>query len=412
MKKYLILIISLLIIILAFTFLPARTLTGLDTLEKQDFDVFKGKAVGVVTNHTAVNKDGIHLVDLLVASENIKVKAIFAPEHGFRGKVQAGGHVDNEIDQASGATVYSIYGRIRKPTEKMLEGVDVLIFDIQDIGSRFYTFISTMGHIIEAGAENDIPVYILDRPNPIGRPAEGPIIEKDLMSFVGAFPIPIRHGMTVGELATMIKGESWVNMADKLDLTVIEAKNWNPKKPYEKTKITWVAPSPNMRNVNEALLYPGMCLFESTNFSEGRGTDSPFELVGAPYINSADMIEKLSSLEMEGIQMEAQDFTPVSMPGYSLYPKYENILCHGLKLTVTDPETFDAVAFGAAMLSILAQDYPDDFVISRKRWMDKLWGNSQLFDMLKAQDSLSTITNSYKDELKRFVSTRESYLKY
>ncbi|MCK5817150.1 MAG: DUF1343 domain-containing protein [Candidatus Marinimicrobia bacterium] len=397
--------------IILFLFLGCSTQSGLDIAAKDNFPMLKGKNVGIVTNHTAKDKNGNHIVDLIHA-DSITIKAIYAPEHGFRGEAAAGDYVADNIDPATGAPIYSIYGSTRKPTEEMLEGVEVLIFDIQDIGARFYTYISTMGNIMEAGANHNIPVYILDRPNPIGRIAEGPIIEQEFYSFVGMYPIPIRHGMTVGELAMMIKDKAWIENAEQLDLHIIEISDWNPDKPYENTKSTWIPPSPNMRNVNEALLYPGMCLFEATNFSEGRGTEHPFEWVGANFINSDTVIAKLEKRNLAGIEILPISFIPEDMPGYSMNPKYEGKICYGLELKVTDPSVFKSVEFGINLIEILHNTYPDKFVITRERWMNMLWGNRNAFQMILSGKSATEIIDTYHQELSQFIRIREEYFLY
>ena len=399
------------ILTMLFLFLGCSANTGLDNAKKQDFPMFKGKTVGVVTNHTALDKKGVHFVDLLVEAEDVTLKAIFAPEHGFRGDEEGGIHLENNVDPKSGATIYSIYGAIRKPTPKMLEGIDLLIFDIQDVGARFYTYISTMGNTMQAGAENDIPVYILDRPNPIGRLAEGPILQQEFTSFIGMYPIPIRHGMTVGELALMIKDKGWIDDADKLDLHIVELSGWNPEIPYSKTKIKWVDPSPNMRNVNEALMYPGMCLFEATNFSDGRGTEHPFEWVGADFIDAEKVIAELEKRNIPGIIMEAIEYIPVDMPGYAMNPKFEDKTVQGVKSTVSDPVKFKSVEFGVNLIQILQEFYPNDFVMRAPR-MGRTWGNGDFFTMILDGKSAEDIISSYENELSQFIRIREDYLLY
>ncbi|MDZ7797403.1 MAG: DUF1343 domain-containing protein [Candidatus Marinimicrobia bacterium] len=339
--------------------------TGLDNARNDGFPMFKGKSVGIVTNHTAVDRNGDHLVDLLNEEEGVKVKAIFAPEHGFRGDVEGGLHLEDNIDPQTGAPIYSLYGKTRKPTPEMLEGVDVLIFDIQDIGARFYTYISTMGRSMEGAAENGIPVYIMDRPNPIGRLAEGPIMQQEFMSGIGMYPIPIRHGLTVGELALMIKDNGWVGFTEDLDLNIVKVSGWDPYKSFRTTDLTWVDPSPNMRNLNEALLYPGMCLFEATNFSDGRGTEHPFEWVGAGYIDNELVIEELRKRNIPGVEYEAIEYVPVDMPGYAMNPKFKGEVCHGISMTVTDPVDFRSVEFGVHFIHILQTLDPRRFQYAR-----------------------------------------------
>ncbi|MCF7832568.1 MAG: DUF1343 domain-containing protein [Candidatus Marinimicrobia bacterium] len=399
------------ILLTALLLLSCSAKSGLDIATKNGFPMLKGKAVGVVANHTAKNADGEHIVDLMHDS-GIKIQAIFGPEHGFRGIEEAGELVKDNIDIKTGAPIYSLYGKISKPTPELLKGVDVLVFDIQDIGARFYTYISTMGRIMEAGAENNIPVYIFDRPNPIGRIAEGPIIEQEFYSGVGKYPIPIRHGLTVGELALMIKDKGWIESADKLDLTIVECKAWDPDKPYKAAKQSWINPSPNIRNINEALVYPGTCLFEATNFSEGRGSEKPFEWVGAPYVDSKELVAELKKRNIAGVEIEEVDFTPTCPPDAYYKPKYNDIPCHGVALTVTDPVNFKAVEFGIHFIDVLKDLYPDKFVITRPLWMHKLWGNKNAYDMFEANKSADEIIATYKQELAKFVEIREEYLLY
>ncbi len=392
-------------------FLGCSARTGLDIAAKDGFSMFEGKRVGIATNHTAQNAKGEHIVDLMHDS-GIKIQAIFGPEHGFRGIEDAGEHVKDGVDSKTGAPIYSLYGTTRKPTPEMLKNVDVLIFDIQDIGARFYTYISTMGYVMEAGAENNIPVYIFDRPNPIGRLAEGPIIEQQFYSGVGRYPIPVRHGMTVGELAKMIKSKGWIPNADKLELHVVETKGWNPDKPYAKAGQDWINPSPNIRNLNEALVYPGMCLFEATNFSEGRGSEKPFEWVGAPFVDSKELVDALNKIGFEGVEIEGISFTPTCPPDAYYKPKFNGEECHGIALTVTDPVNFRSLEFGIHLISVLKELYPIQFVITRPVWMHKLWGNKKAFEMLDANESPEKIIATYKDEVAKFVEIREEYLLY
>jgi uncharacterized protein YbbC (DUF1343 family) len=401
----------MMLLVSALLLMGCSVRTGLDNAHRDDFSMFKGKAVGVVTNHTALDSEGRHLVDLLHETDDVKVQAIFAPEHGFRGDEEGGIHLSNNVDPKSGATIYSIYGAIRKPTKDMLEGVDVLIFDIQDVGARFYTYISTMGNAMEAGGEHGIPVYILDRPNPIGRLAEGPVLEEEHKSFIGMYPIPIRHGLTVGELALMIKDQEWIDHADKLDLHIVELSGWKSHKPYSKTGLEWIDPSPNMRNVNEALVYPGMCLFEATNFSDGRGTEHPFEWVGAAYIDNEKVIDELKKRDISGLKIEPIEYVPVDMPGYAMNPKFKDQTVKGLELTVTDPVNFKSVEFGVHLIEILQKYYPDDFEMGKPR-MGRTWGNNDLYDMILDGKSATEIIASYREELLQFMKIREKYLLY
>ena len=401
-----------LIIIVLFLFSSCSVQTGLDVAAKDNFSQFKGKKIGIVTNHTAVDAKGEHIVDLIFRS-GVKIHAIYAPEHGFRGNIERGVEIeDSNIDPMTGAHIFSIYGSNRKPSPEMLEGIDLMIFDIQDIGSRYYTYISTLGMIMEAAGENGVPVYIFDRPNPIGRLAEGPIMQENFVSFVGQYPVAIRHGMTVGELALMYKDNKMINAAEDLEIHIIKMKHWRPNIPYEKNRLPWIAPSPNIKNVNEALVYPGTCLFEGTNFSEGRGTVHPFEWVGAPYIDAEKVIMELSKRPIEGVDMKPVTFTPVDIPGTAMNPKYKNVLCQGLSLHVSDPVHFRSLEFGVHLISVLMELYPDDFSIDRPDFLGNLWGNEKAAIMFSEHKTAEEIIASYKNELHDFIKLREKYLLY
>jgi uncharacterized protein YbbC (DUF1343 family) len=389
-----------------------QTQTGLDILSKEGCTLLKGKNVGIVTNHTAYNREGDHISDIIHGMEDVTLTAIFAPEHGFRGTAEAGEYITEGIDSKTGARIYSIYGSTRKPTPEMLQNVDVLVFDIQDVGARFYTYISTMGNVMEAGAENGIPVLILDRPNPLGGWVEGPILDMQWKSFVGMYPIPIRHGLTVGELAQMIKGEGWIHEADALDLKVITMKNWHPKMFWPETGLTWINPSPNIRGMNQATLYPGLCLLEATNVSEGRGTDHAFEWIGADFIHGEELAEALRALNIEGLTIEPVSFTPVDLPGKATNPKFENVEIEGISLQVTDPEVFESVTFGVILLNTLNKLYPDDFEISRPEWANRLWGQESLNQVMTGDLSMENLMMAVRQDVEDFLPLKEKYSLY
>lgn len=389
-----------------------NTLSGLDVLTQEGCAALDGKRVGIATNHTAFNAEGKHLSDVVHEMENVTLTTIYAPEHGFRGEAEAGEHVSDAVDSATGATIFSIYGKTRKPTDEMLKEVDVLIFDIQDIGARFYTYISTMGYIMEAGAENGIPVIILDRPNPLGGWVEGPVLDMEWASFVGKYPIPIRHGLTIGELARMIQGEGWINKAEDLDLTVVEMKNWRPEMYWEETGLAWKNPSPNISNMNQAVLYPGLCLLEATNFSDGRGTDHAFEWIGADYVDGVKLTEALRDLKFPGIEIQPITFTPVDIPGKSSNPKFKDIPIDGISLIVTNRDVFKPVMFGVALLQTLQRLYPEDFKISRPLWLTRLWGSEFLNKALEEEMTLGEIMNAVEESKTSYLSLKEKYRLY
>ncbi len=386
--------------------------TGLDVLEKMGFEPLLGKNIGVVTNHTAVNKKGVHLVDLLHANNNITLKAIFAPEHGFRGKEQGGDDIPGGIDSGTGVPIYSLYGAQHEPNPEMLKGIDVLIFDIQDVGTRFYTYISTMGYVLEAGAKFDIPVMILDRPNPIGRRIDGNILEEGFESFVGRYKIPIQYGLTIGELARMIVGEKMITGLGNLELHVVECEGWTGDLFWAETDLKWIPPSPNMRNTNETLTYPGLCLLEGVRINEGRGTEFPFEYIGTPYMDGKFMSRELLATGLEGFTIEAVTYTPVDMPGAAMNPLFEGEIVNGVKIVVTDPHKFKAIDFLVHLLVITKKNYPDDFGWRSARGPDRLWGGSGLREMVDAGLTAQEIIASYQDELLEFKVIQSKYLIY
>lgn len=400
----------------------AQVRTGLDLVVAENFKRFHGKRVGLVTNHTAIDVQGRHIADLFHQAEGVQLKALFGPEHGIRGAVEAGAKIATESDAKTGVPIHSLYGKTYKPTKEMLAGLDALVFDMQDVGARFYTYISTMALCLEAAAENDLAFYVLDRPNPIGGRVEGPVLEMSQRSFVGIHPIALRHGMTIGELAQMFVGEGWA-WRSSLDsaastreknswnkLHVVPLQNWSRAQFFPQTKLQWIAPSPNMTSITAALFYPGTCLLEGTNFSEGRGTHEAFELVGAPWLNS----EKVAALLREHcdeLQIEATTFTPQDFPGKAMNPKFEGELCHGLRFNTNMPEKVESVKLGVTLLWALQQTHPDKFVLAEKR-LARLFGATWLRESLLAGADLPTLWQRIEGEAESFRRLRQKYLLY
>ena len=350
--------------------------TGLDVLINEKLEIIKGQKVGLVTNHTGVDRSGKPNYEILMQLSDVDLKAIFAPEHGFFGKVSRGQKVD-DLKQDGLPVIYSLYGKTDKPTPDMFEGLDVIIYDIQDIGARFYTYISTLGLVMEAAAEADIPVIVLDRPNPLnGITIEGPVLDINYKSFVGMYPIPIRYLLTIGELAKMIIGEKWIEHVPKL--TVIEMAGWERTMYYDDTGLSWISPSPNIPDLETAILYPGMCLFEGTNVSEGRGTNYPFQYIGAPWIDSSKIIKAIEGKHIPGVVFEPISFIPISIPGKSLKPKFENEKCYGIKIILIENKIYKSVDTAVQLLKIIQELYPEKF-----QWNDfiyKLWGNGMILE--------------------------------
>jgi uncharacterized protein YbbC (DUF1343 family) len=389
-----------------------KLLTGADRLITEYTGLIKGKRIGLVTNESGILSDGTPLVDKLSKMKDVKVTALFGPEHGIRGAAPAGSHVDNSVDPVTKIPVYSLYGKNNKPTPEMLKNVDVLVYDIQSIGARFYTFISTMYYVLEAGAENHIPVIILDRPNPInGVSVEGPVRDADHRSFVGIAPIPVMHGMTMGELAEMFAGEGWLKDGEKPDLTVIKLKNWDRTNYLDAYSLPWVKPSPNIPDLETAIVYPGTCFIEGVNVSEGRGTYHPFLTIGAPYINSKDLINELKKLGIPGVELKPIEFTPVSIPTMSASPKYKDVKCNGISIKVTGRNKFKSVPFGIKLVSALQKLYPHQLKF-RDSGFDRLMGNKSVREMIQAGDAPGKIIASWQNGLNDFKKIRKKYLLY
>lgn len=384
-------------------------LTGLDVLENNHFKPLKGKRVGIICNHSSLNHKGTHIVDLIASSSSCKVKAIFAPEHGFRGNISAGKTVKDDIDPRTGARIYSLYGKTKKPTPTMLDSIDILIYDIQDVGARFYTYISTLKYAMESACENGIDFMILDRPNPIrGDIIQGPILKRGFESFVGSLNIPIRYGLTPGEIAIYINR---YYLGGKLNLTVIPMKGWKRSMWYDQTGLKFVKPSPNIPDIETAILYPGFCLFEGTNISEGRGTFSPFKVIGAPWINEDTLLISLSKRTIRGVAFQSIKFNPMGIKGMAEHPKYLGKTCRGIKIKITDRETFDPIKTAIILLKEIKRLHPDSFRWKEK-WIDKLYGSDELREVIDSGKPLDELFDKWNKEMKEYREKIKACLLY
>lgn len=346
------------------------------------FPLLSGKNVAVVANQTSMI-DNTHLVDSLLGA-NFDVLKVFSPEHGFRGKADAGSYIENEIDKLSGLPIVSLYGKNKKPSFEQLQNLDIIVFDIQDVGARFYTYISTLHYVMEAAAQNNISVIVLDRPNPNIHYVDGPVLDTAFTSFVGMHPIPVVHGMTIGEYAQMINGQEWLEDRLRCDLTVIKMKNYDRQTIYDLP----INPSPNLPNSIAINLYPSLCFFEGTNVSIGRGTDIPFQHFGAPYLQTD------------------YSFTPKSGPG-SKYPKYENVKCFG-----KDLQNENSLSQINLEYLLFAYQNCDDKQNFFNNFFSKLAGGNSLRDQIMSGKSANEIRQSWQKELQEFNEMREPYLLY
>jgi uncharacterized protein YbbC (DUF1343 family) len=348
--------------------------------------LIKDKRVGLVVNQTSTVANQ-HLVDTLLALD-ISIKAIFAPEHGFRGDAYDGEIIDDSIDPTTEIPIISLYASHKKPTAEDLEGIDVMIFDIQDVGARFYTFISTMHYVMEACAENSLPLIILDRPNPNGHYVDGPVLDTAYTSFVGMHPIPIVYGLTNAELARMINGEGWLSSQDSCNVTLVKNLNYTHNTRY----VSPIAPSPNLPNARAIELYPSLCLFEPTIISIGRGTDFPFQVTGHPDSIAGEFT-----------------FTPRSIDGVSKYPKYQDKLCFGEDLREGEPVYSLDLSFLIDYLNIFGND---SSFFDRANYFDLLAGGDQLRNQLLAGKTAAQIRDSWQTDLEKYMLIRSKYLLY
>jgi uncharacterized protein YbbC (DUF1343 family) len=373
------------------------TRLGIDLLTGQEFEALRGQRVGLITNHTGLDAFGMATADLLHASSGVELIALFGPEHGIRGAVDE--HVPDGTDEATGLPVYSLYGTRTQPTAEQLAELDTLVFDIQDIGVRFYTYISTLMHSMAAAAEHGVRFVVLDRPNPLGGlTTEGPLADADRLDFIACHPIPVRHGLTVGELARLFAAEK--NLA--LDLHVVELEGWQRADLWDATGLTWINPSPNMRSLTQALLYPGIGLLEFTNVSVGRGTDTPFEVVGAPWIAERDLAEHLNAQKLPGVRFVPIRFTPTARV-------HEGSPCGGINLIITHRDVFKPVETGLTVASALQTLFPDKWEPAR---YDRLLMNRAAFAAFQAGTSPADLTASWQTDLTAFAARSTPHLLY
>lgn len=394
--------------------LRTRVATGADVLVQSSFAMLAGRRVGLVTNQTGLS-GGRHMADLMVEA-GVRLTAILAPEHGFRGAVEAGAKVADEVDARTGVPVHSLYGATRKPTRRMLRDVDVLVFDIQDIGVRFYTYISTMGLAMQAAAEARIPFVVLDRPNPLGgEHVAGFVREPALTSFVGQYPIPIQHGLTVGELARMIKGERWLDGLDKLDLTVVAMKGWQRAMRWPDTGLAWVATSPNIPTFEAALVYPGIGIVGELAVNEGRGTPIPFSQFGAPWLDGERLAERLSAAPLEGVSFAATSYMPRPIAGITSKPRFAGERVGGVRLAVTDMARFAPLEAGMHALAGLmaeARRAGRTRMFPNLAMFHRIAGTRRLHRLLQEGRDGEAIAAAWAREVAAFKAQRARYLVY
>ena len=375
-------------------------LSGLDVSVKDGFQLFSGKRVGLITNRTGVDRELRRNVDLFAAAENVTLAAIFTPEHGFASAVEEE-HIEDSRDTATGAQIHSLYQpERRRPTPDQLQGIDVLVFDIQDVGARFYTYVTTMAYAMEVAAKESIPFFVLDRPNPInGVAIEGPGLDDELRSFIGYFPMPVRHGMTVGELALMFNQEKSIGAG----LHVVRMRGWKRGMWFDQTGLPWVDPSPNIRNLNQAILYPGIALLEGLrNYSVGRGTQAPFEFVGADWMDSNRLVSALRLQALSGVSFYAESRTPAAS-------RFEGKRIDGVHLLVTDRDSIEPTRVGLVLAESLLRMYPGRVQLADTK---RLIGDLGSMDALRRGESSGAIWRSWRKGAQEFSALRSGYLLY
>jgi uncharacterized protein YbbC (DUF1343 family) len=372
--------------------------TGIDVLARDGFTALRGRQVGLITNHTGVAADGATTVELLQRALGARLVVLFSPEHGIAGKLDREGIGDSR-DPASGLRIYSLYGATRRPTREQLRDIDTLVFDIQDIGARFYTYISTLGEALVAASEHRLRFVVLDRPNPIGgATVGGPVLDQGKESFVGWHRIAVRHGMTVGELARMFAAERKL----KVDLHIVKCEGWKRSDRFDATGLAWIDPSPNMRSLSAALLYPGVGLLETTNISVGRGTRTPFEIVGAPWIDGRRWAAELATEKLDGVTFVPVVFTPQAS-------KFQGEKCGGVRIFLTNWDRFDPIRCGWGLAGTLRRLYPRDWDTTG---YGRLLGSEKVLLAVRAGRSINEIERLYQDELAEFKKRREAFLLY
>jgi uncharacterized protein YbbC (DUF1343 family) len=375
-----------------------RVQVGIEILEAEKFAPLRGKHVGLITNHTGLDSQGRSTVDLLSHAPGVQLVALFSPEHGLAGR-NDDERIASTKDAATGLPIYSLYAETRRPTDTMLQGIDTLVFDVQDAGVRFYTYLTTMGYCMEEAAKRNITFYVLDRPNPLGGEiVEGPVLDADKTSFTAYFPLPVRYGLTIGEIAKFFNAENHINC----DLHVVEMKNWHRNYFYESTGIRWLPPSPNLRTLKGSILYPGLEILQSAGVSVGRGTETPFEEFGAPWINGDEVASALNALHLPGLRFTGQPFIPV-------VGLYGGQRCGGVAIRVTDKQAVRSMRMGVEIATVLKKLYPANFDPAKTIF---LVGNAETVHQLEQGVGPEQIVASWSGDLSTFDALRRKYFLY
>ncbi len=381
---------------------PAAVRPGLEVLLTDSLHLVRGRRVGLVSNQAGVDRHGVGAVEVLRGA-GVRLTALFSPEHGFRGLAAPGEAVASSTDSATGLPIYSLYGRITAPTPEMLGGVDVLLVDLQDVGARYYTWLATTVSVMEAAGAAGIPVVVLDRPNPIGGAVQGNVLDPAYTSSVGRLAVPMRHGLTLGELARLAHGD----LGLAVDLRVVPAAGWRRDLPFDRTGLPFVPPSPNLRDLEALYHYPGLCLFEATALSVGRGSDAPFRQVGAPWLDTTAVLARLREAALPGVRFEGASFRPVA-PGDG---KFADTLVAAVRAVLTDPAAYDPTATAVVLLDAVRAVHPRRIGLEARRF-DRLAGGDGLRRALEAGTPPAAIVADWGPALERFRERRRAVLLY
>lgn len=380
-------------------------LPGLQVLLRDSLHLVRGKRVGLITNHTAVTRDGRSAIDALHRHPEVRLVALFGPEHGLRGNVDGGERIGTSRDSRTGLPVFSLYGSTERPTAAMLRGIDVLLFDMQDIGARPYTYIWTMAMAMEEAARHGLPFVVLDRPNPVTARAEGPLMQYEMRSrgplITGYYPVPLRHGMTTGEVARYVNGEYRVGAK----LSVVPVQGWRGDAWFDETGLPWINPSPNIRTLDAALAFSGLVMLETTNLSVGRGTPAPFSYVGAPYINNTELLRRVRAYDLPGVEFELAEFTPRGRD----WMQHRDRLCRGVRLRITDRDQFKPVLTALVFLVEIHRMHPRDLGMGP---MLQMLGSRWAPEAVRRHDDPRDINRRWEAENAEWNRVREKYRLY
>jgi uncharacterized protein YbbC (DUF1343 family) len=381
---------------------PLAVHPGIDVLLTDSVTLVRGRRIGLVTNQAGVDANGISDVVRLRAA-GLRLVALFSPEHGFRGAAEPGAAVASSVDSATGLPIYSLYGRTSAPTDQMLDGIDLMVVDLQDAGARYYTYLFTTVGVMRTAARRGIPVVVLDRPNPVGALVQGNVLDPAFSSPVGMLAVPMRHGMTLGELARLARAD----LAVETSLTVVPVTGWRRSVELDRTALPFVPPSPNLRSIESLFHYPGLCLFEGTSLSVGRGSDAPFEQIGAPWLDTAAVLQRIRRANLGGVRFRGVSFTP-RRPGDA---KYADTLVTGVRLEVTDRAIYDPTATAVYLLAAVHAQHHDRFAWIPAQF-DRLAGGPVLRETIAAGEDPASIVRSWAPDLDRFRERRRPFLLY